>query len=71
VRVYSNGHNSFRGGHMLLRLRSVFTCFGIRGTSAGARVPDACHAEFGIGRLKQQTTSVTVTTGGALACRNG
>lgn len=65
MRVYSDGHNSFRGEHMLPRLRSVSACFGIRGTSA--RVPDACRAEFGIGRLKHHTTSVTVTTGRAFA----
>jgi hypothetical protein len=43
----------------------VFVCFGgIGGPARGA--PDTCHAEFGIGRPKQQTRRVTVASRRAL-----
>lgn len=47
---------------MLLRIEvGVCLVWGSGGPVRGW-APDACHAEFGIGRLKQQTTSVTVAT---------
>jgi len=51
---------------MLLRIEvGVCLVWGSGGPVRGW-APDACHAEFGIGRLKQQTTSVTVATRRAL-----
>ena len=48
---------------MLLERIEVGVCL-VWGSGGPVRgwAPDACHAEFGIGRLKQQTTSVTVAT---------
>ena len=51
---------------MLLRIEvGVCLVWGSGGPVRGW-APGACHAESGIGRLKQQTTSVTVATRRAL-----
>lgn len=62
--MHGDGRNSFRGGICCYGLRSVLACLGDQGDQCQG--PDACHAEFGIGRLKQQTTSVTAPTRRAL-----